>query len=139
MRRLDLFQRAVVGLLVALVAVAGFTFFKGDDSKAPAPVDTSLGRGPGTVRESALPTQAQQTIDRIEAGGPYPYSRDGIVFENREGLLPAQPRGFYHEYTVPTPGSSDRGARRMVAGSGGFYFYSPDHYRTFEQVVLETG
>lgn len=139
MRRFTRFQQAVVVLLVVIVAVAGFTFlFGGKSSPQPKPVDTSGARGPGTVAESALPPQAQQTIDRINAGGPFPFSRDGVVFNNREGLLPIQPSGYYHEFTVPTPGSSDRGARRIVNGSGGFFFYSADHYRTFRQIVLSS-
>lgn len=137
MRRFTRFQQAVVVLLVVIVAVAGFTFlFGAKSSPQPKPVDTSGARG--TVAESALPPQAQQTIDRINAGGPFPFSRDGVVFNNREGLLPIQPSGYYHEFTVPTPGSSDRGARRIVNGSGGFFFYSADHYRTFRQIVLSS-
>jgi ribonuclease T1 len=70
----------------------------------------------------------------IEAGGPFPYDRDGVVFENREGLLPARPSGYYHEYTVPTPGADDRGARRIVEGSGGELYWTADHYQTFERI-----
>ncbi|MGH3489739.1 MAG: ribonuclease domain-containing protein, partial [Actinopolymorphaceae bacterium] len=65
---------------------------------------------------SSLPAEAAETLDLIHAGGPFPYEQDGTVFQNREGLLPAEPTGYYREYTVPTPGSPDRGARRIVAG-----------------------
>ena len=62
------------------------------------------------------------------------FLRDGIVFENREGLLPAETSGYYHEYTVPTPGASDRGARRIIRGSGGELYWTDDHYRSFERI-----
>jgi ribonuclease T1 len=87
------------------------------------------------VDATALPAQGQQTLNLIDAGGPYPYARDGIVFGNYEGLLPKQKRGYYHEYTVPTPGRSDRGARRIVTGQDGEIYYSDDHYRTFKAVL----
>ncbi|NYD39036.1 ribonuclease domain-containing protein [Actinomycetospora corticicola] len=80
---------------------------------------------------SSLPTQAGDTVRLIRRGGPYPSSRDGIVFGNRERLLPAEASGYYHEYTVPTPGSSDRGARRIVTGAQGEYYYTGDHYGSF--------
>ena len=70
----------------------------------------------------------------IESGGPFPYPKDGTEFQNREARLPRQPRGHYHEYTVPTPGSEDRGARRIVTGGHGEIFYTDDHYRTFRWV-----
>ncbi|MGC4112406.1 MAG: ribonuclease domain-containing protein [Nocardioides sp.] len=81
-----------------------------------------------------LPQQAAQTVALIRAGGPFPYDRDGIVFENREGLLPAEGTGYYHEYTVPTPGASDRGARRIIEGATGELYWTDDHYRTFERI-----
>lgn len=81
---------------------------------------------------SSLPAQVSRTWELIQRGGPFPYSRDGVVFENRERLLPAQRRGYYHEYTVPTPGRSDRGARRLVTGERDTeLYYTPDHYRSF--------
>ncbi|HEX3930668.1 MAG TPA: ribonuclease domain-containing protein [Nocardioides sp.] len=81
-----------------------------------------------------LPAQATQTVALIHAGGPFPYSGDGIVFHNYEGLLPAEASGYYHEYTVPTPGASDRGARRIIRGAGGELYWTQDHYRTFERI-----
>ena len=86
------------------------------------------------VALSQLPTEAADTVVLIEAGGPFPYHRDGVVFENREGLLPAESSGYYHEYTVLTPGASDRGARRIIEGSGGELYWTDDHYRTFERI-----
>ena len=100
--------------------------------------------GPLQAREStlplvavdALPVEAQRTIALIARGGPFPYSRDGLTFQNRERLLPPRTRGYYREYTVPTPGSRDRGARRIVAGVPGELYYTADHYRSFRRVVL---
>lgn len=89
----------------------------------------------GTVSVSDLPKEARQTIALIKKGGPYPYKRDGIVFGNFEKRLPAQPRGYYHEYTVATPGSRDRGNRRIISGKAGELFYTDDHYETFRRVV----
>ena len=70
----------------------------------------------------------------IDAGGPYRYDRDGVVFENRERILPARDRGYYREYTVPTPGEDDRGARRIVTGGAGQYYWTEDHYASFERI-----
>ncbi|MEA2490668.1 MAG: ribonuclease, partial [Acidobacteriota bacterium] len=75
--------------------------------------------------------QLDATLRLIAAGGPFPYRQDGTVFGNREDLLPSQPRGYYHEYTVPTPGASNRGARRVIRGNNGELYYTNDHYRTF--------
>jgi len=85
------------------------------------------------VRE--LPPEARATLALIKAGGPFPYAQDGRVFSNRENLLPPQERGYYREYTVGTPGVRDRGARRIVAGSGGEHYYSDDHYRSFKRIL----
>ena len=76
----------------------------------------------------------QQTLALIDAGGPFPYRQDGSVFSNREHLLPAEAHGYYHEYTVPTPGAPDRGARRIVMGSAGEAYYTDDHYRSFWRI-----
>jgi ribonuclease T1 len=78
-----------------------------------------------------LPPEALDTIALIDSGGPFPYARDGIVFQNREGLLPEAPPGYYQEYTVPTPGEADRGARRIVTGACGEQYYTDDHYQSF--------
>lgn len=83
---------------------------------------------------SELPPEAALTVDLIHDGGPFPYDRDGVVFENREGLLPPAPSGYYHEYTVPTPGATDRGARRIIEGSDGQLYWTDDHYRSFERI-----
>lgn len=86
------------------------------------------------VRVAALPAEARTTLALIAAGGPFPYPKDGSVFGNREAKLPERARGYYREYTVKTPGARDRGARRIVAGRGGEYYYTDDHYRTFRRI-----
>jgi ribonuclease T1 len=82
-----------------------------------------------------LPREALAVLDQVEAGGPYEYRQDGQTFQNRERILPAQPPGFYREFTVETPGSYDRGARRLVVGSDGVVFYTSDHYQSFREVI----
>lgn len=89
----------------------------------------------GDIAVQKLPSEARQTLVLIEKNGPFPYQRDGAVFGNREGLLPKRARGYYREYTVKTPGAHDRGARRIVAGRDGEYYYSDDHYRSFRRII----
>ncbi len=89
-----------------------------------------------TVALSSLPPQVAQTVRLIKAGGPFPYSQDGVVFDNNEHLLDAHARGYYHEYTVPTPGASDRATRRLVTGQAGEFYYTDDHYESFRRVDL---
>ncbi len=94
------------------------------------------------VSVSDLPHEARETLGLIKQGGPFPYRKDGTVFGNREKRLPTQPRGYYTEYTVKTPYSRDRGARRIIAGRGetrdfatsGEYYYTDDHYNTFRRI-----
>ncbi|MEV7503525.1 ribonuclease domain-containing protein [Streptomyces sp. NPDC093018] len=92
-------------------------------------------KGMATVPASRLPAEARRTLALIDRGGPYPYSRDGIVFGNFERHLPKHQRGYYHEYTVQTPGSRDRGARRIITGQGGEFYYTDDHYNSFRAVL----
>ena len=87
------------------------------------------------VQLADLPPEATRTLELIDAGGPFPEDRDGITFENREDLLPDHPRGYYREYPVPTPGSDDRGARRIVAGEGGELYWTADHYTSFSRIA----
>jgi ribonuclease T1 len=99
---------------------------------------TTAGAAPAAVGDicySALPSQAHDTLDLIEQGGPYPFEQDGTVFQNREGILPDQSSGYYHEYTVITPGSDTRGARRIVTGEEYQQdYYTADHYASFDLV-----
>ena len=122
---------SAVLLAIVLAVAAGWTAAR----EAP-PV------APGEIALAELPPQARETLALIKRGGPFPYRKDGTVFQNREKRLPAQPRGYYREYTVRTPGSRDRGARRIVAGVGrggdpatsGEYYYTDDHYETFRRI-----
>ncbi|MEE1737768.1 ribonuclease [Streptomyces sp. BE147] len=89
----------------------------------------------GSICYSDLPSQAHDTLDLIDAGGPFPYDQDGTVFQNREGILPDRSTGYYHEYTVITPGSPNRGARRIVTGEEVQEdYYTADHYASFDLV-----
>ncbi|MFI1762804.1 ribonuclease domain-containing protein [Streptomyces sp. NPDC020800] len=89
----------------------------------------------GSICYGDLPSQAHDTLTLIDQGGPFPYSQDGVVFTNREGVLPAQSSGYYHEYTVKTPGSPTRGARRIVTGEESQEdYYTSDHYATFDLI-----
>jgi len=101
----------------------------------PAPDTSTDPGGLPVVALADLPPEAAQTVDLIDAGGPYPYDQDDGVFSNREELLPDQSHGYYREYTVETPGSDDRGARRMVTGDGGGELYwTDDHYASFARI-----
>ncbi|HEY0526292.1 MAG TPA: ribonuclease domain-containing protein, partial [Stellaceae bacterium] len=81
-----------------------------------------------------LPAEARTVLALIQRGGPFPYEKDGGTFGNFEHRLPLRERGYYREYTVPTPGAHDRGARRIIAGRGGERYYTDDHYRTFRRI-----
>ena len=89
---------------------------------------------PNDVRVADLPPEARATIELIDRNGPFPHPQDGKTFSNREKLLPQRARGYYREYTVKTPGARDRGARRIVAGNGGEFYYTDDHYRSFRRI-----
>jgi ribonuclease T1 len=117
-----------IGALVALMSA----LLIGGTAVAPA---DAAAASVGSICYGALPSQAHDTLDLIDAGGPFPYSQDGVVFQNREGVLPSQSSGYYHEYTVITPGSSTRGARRIVTGEETQEdYYTADHYVTFDLV-----
>ncbi len=93
-----------------------------------------------SVALAQLPEQARQTEQLIRRGGPFPYAKDGTVFGNRERLLPREKRGYYREYTVKTPASRDRGARRIVCGgekpaAPEACYYTADHYASFKRIV----
>jgi len=121
----------LVGVAAALVGLR-LVHVKAD----PVTSTGATGRsGLPVVRVSSLPPEAQRTVQLIAAGGPYPYRQDGITFSNREGILPQEVSGYYREYTVVTPGSMDRGARRVIAGRGGEEFYTDDHYASFREIV----
>lgn len=117
-------QRILLVFLLALLSFTTQAFWGGEKA--------SVGH---EIPVAQLPPEGRATLALIKQGGPYPYRKDGTVFGNREKLLPDQPRGYYREYTVPTPGLSHRGARRIVAGGrGGEYWYTADHYRSFRRI-----
>ena len=122
--------KLVLALLLAAVLASAPAAKESLDGSASA----------ASVALSSLPAEAQQTQQLILKGGPFPYRKDGSTFGNRERQLPAKPRGFYKEYTVKTPGSSDRGARRIVCGGAQpsqpeACFYTADHYASFRRIV----
>jgi len=90
--------------------------------------------GMAAVRQTELPVEAQDTLRLIKQNGPFPFPRDGVIFSNRERQLPAQRHGYYHEYTVKTPGARNRGARRIVCGVVPECYYSDDHYQSFRRI-----
>lgn len=110
---------------VATDDVPGTSTERGSQSTAPGK----------TISYDDLPSGGRRTLYLIDEGGPYPYRQDDSVYQNRNRALPSQPRGYYREYTVKTPGSKDRGARRMVVGQDGTAYYTADHYDTFRRVL----
>jgi ribonuclease T1 len=101
--------------------------------------DSPAASRPAAVTVAELPRQGRETYELIRQGGPFPHGKDGAVFGNRERLLPNAKRGFYREYTVATPGSRDRGARRIVCGGPArapqACYYTADHYASFRMIV----
>jgi ribonuclease T1 len=95
---------------------------------------TESQRNIATVNAAELPREARQTIALIRQGGPYPYKKDGVVFGNFERRLPSHERGYYREFTVPSPGSRNRGARRIILGKAGELYYTDDHYESFKRI-----
>jgi ribonuclease T1 len=119
--------RCVVLLVVAACSVTAFL-------PTPAQARNEALASLREIAAAALPREAQQTLQLIKRGGPFPFERDGVVFGNYERLLPQRDRGYYREYTVPTPGARTRGARRIIGGKEGEYYYSDDHYRSFRRI-----
>ena len=108
-------MRLVTALLAVAVSFAAFAFGK-------------------EVLSKDLPQEARQTLELIKSNGPFPHRQDGTTFGNREKRLPLRANGYYREYTVKTPGAKDRGPRRIVAGNGGEFYYTEDHYRSFRRI-----
>jgi ribonuclease T1 len=130
-----------IALLVGLaVAAAGGWLSRETPRGSYTGPELTTDGGPAAAQPdgSGLPAEARRTLRLIEAGGPFPYDRDGTTFQNRERRLPAQPPGYYREYTVPTPGSPDRGARRIVSGGNPpvEFYYTDDHYRSFRRIEV---
>ena len=140
-------SRTTILLAVAIVAVAAAWWLVAASADSPSSRTTqpTLTTGPAAgdvdpesglrwIDAATLPPQARETLALIASGGPFPYDRDGTVFRNREGILPDERRADYREYTVVTPGSEDRGARRIVAGARGERYYTDDHYASFRRI-----
>lgn len=131
--------KSLVGVVVAVAALVGIGVpALEDDSAPPAAPEASAPATPDPSSATTFSADEEAEITAvlaaIESGQQFPYEEDGQTFQNREGLLPAQPLGYYAEYTVETPGSPDRGARRLVIGDGGETYYTSDHYASFTQI-----
>ncbi|MBU6247388.1 MAG: ribonuclease [Xanthomonadaceae bacterium] len=124
----------VIVLVVALLAWRQSPHAPSRDAGSDAPRPTVA--APSRGGPASLPPEVARTLHLIAAGGPFPHPQDGTVFGNYEGLLPRQPRGYYHEYTVDTPGARTRGMRRIITGGHPptEYFYTGDHYRSFRRI-----
>lgn len=138
---------AMIVIIALLTVLLVDRFATGDpsspDPSRPGPTAGAQGVGGSvtprsglpTVQASALPAEATSVLALIDAGGPFRYVQDGTVFNNFEGRLPQRATGYYHEYTVPTPGMANRGTRRLIVGRDGDVYYTGDHYQTFRQVI----
>ena len=120
------------GFAACVVGTAGFALAR---DSAPRTTDFPL------ILVADLPREGRDTLALIRKGGPYPYSKDGSVFSNRERILPREARGYYHEFTVKTPRSRDRGAQRIICGSAAgkqqvldVCYYTDDHYASFKKI-----
>jgi ribonuclease T1 len=139
-RARDLLPRLLVALACIFCAPATHAFLGGGALAFDriALGEPSEGAGDSSAMQevavAGLPQEARQTLELIRRGGPYPYRQDGRVFGNREKRLPLKARGYYREYTVPTPGAHDRSARRIVTGRDGEYYYTDDHYGSFRRI-----
>ncbi|OPF64891.1 MULTISPECIES: ribonuclease domain-containing protein [Hydrogenophaga] len=127
----------VVGLALAAVLATSLSTML---VQARTPSSVLPGSAVASVAFTGLPPQGQDVMEQIRQGGPFRYEKDGTVFGNREHLLPSQKRGYYREYTVPTPGLRHRGARRIVCGgqqprSPDACYYTEDHYSSFRLIV----
>lgn len=129
-------QAAIVALAMTLTAALGTTLVQARSPASPSLPGSAL----TSVSLDKLPVQGQAVMDQIQQGGPFRYEKDGTVFGNRERLLPTAQRGYYREYTVPTPGLNHRGARRIVCGGQkprvpDACYYTEDHYSSFRLIV----
>jgi guanyl-specific ribonuclease Sa len=140
-------QRSWKALLpmAILVAVAAYVYVHQRTARVSAPptapdaaATNDASRDAPESLSAFLPSEAHDTLALIARGGPFPHRQDGEVFGNYEHLLPAEPRGYYHEYTVETPGAHDRGARRIITGGNppAVYYYTDDHYRSFREFTV---
>lgn len=138
--------------IAILIAVVAYLYVQQHAARVPPPsatvttapasgaLDDTAARSSSPVASlpAFLPPEAHHTLELIARGGPFPHRQDGVVFGNHEHLLPAEPRGYYHEYTVETPGAHDRGARRIITGGDPptVYYYTDDHYHSFREFTV---
>lgn len=128
----------ILGVLMTLAVVGIYGCWQ--TSRAPAAATATVAtpaiqqNDGSTIAYSQLPPEAQDVITRIKAHGTFEFKQDGQTFQNRERILPQQPRGYYKEYTVITPNATNRGARRIIAGQPNEFYYTADHYRSFYRV-----
>ncbi|NNM70094.1 MAG: ribonuclease [Gallionella sp.] len=123
--------RCLCGMLLVLASLSDAQAFQWQNHSHAQSQNQGA---PVTVSVADLPAQARAMLLAIKQGGPFAYDRDGVVFGNFERALPKQARGYYREYTVKTPGVRSRGARRIISGSGGEYYYTDEHYQTFKRI-----
>jgi ribonuclease T1 len=126
-------MKKYLSLLFAALLFTLISFGNLFQSVEASPNGTLIAQIP-VVNIQKLPPEAKKTLDLIKKGGPFPYDRDGIVFRNREKILPLAPTGYYREYTVTTPGIRNRGARRIVTGQKREAYYTQDHYQSFYRI-----
>jgi ribonuclease T1 len=138
---LNLLKISKIFLLISLLLSAiAFTIWPQShvDARERAPDSGAMSRDLPAILAADLPKEARATLALIVKGGPFPYSKDGVTFSNRERALTKQPRGYYREYTVKTPGAKNRGARRIVCGTPKSSvlecYYTDDHYATFRKI-----
>lgn len=126
-------------MLVLIAIVGGYQYWQGAGSQSRSSTPSAAQLDSARLPEF-LPPEAEDTLARIANDGPFRHEQDGGVFGNHEHRLPEKPRGYYHEYTVETPGADDRGARRIITGGQPptVYYYTDDHYRSFRQFKLES-
>jgi ribonuclease T1 len=125
-------------IVAGVLAAAAWLVWEQYRSAVPVPGTSQAASVASRTGDDGLPSEARDTLRLIARGGPFPHDRDGVVFGNFEKRLPQKPRGFYREYTVPTPGIGHRGARRIVAGGNppAEFYYTDDHYESFRRIEV---
>lgn len=128
-------KRFIAIISIAIISFSEYSYSFNFNEITNKLASKTLVTGIGAIKMMDLSDEAISTINLIKKGGPFPYpSKDGTIFKNIEGRLPPQYRGYYKEYTVPTPNAVNRGARRIVTGQNGEMYYTEDHYQTFMEI-----
>lgn len=134
-----MWRKFVLFLFVAAAGIGLYSYHNQQEiSQSPTVTVRSVSASKqhsSIVSLKELPSEAIETLQLIKKGPPFPYSKDGTTFGNREKLLPLKPDGYYREFTVKTPGISHRGARRIVVGQQGELYYTDDHYQSFREIL----